>query len=227
MQTGLKLRYSIFVILHEYGHYMTMVMMGLGGLVVSGVQSIHGQCYKDDTGTFVAQTDVNIFTEGYASAYAAIVGSAYTMGMAGVSGNIGVIFVPGWRQDPIELYSCSVTSAPNPLQPSTMQEDEGRFTAALWDLYDAPPSNPEPEKNKGDFMKGRQNFCDNNGALRLTPFQILIAPLNGHTYVHAGGYWPLLTAGMNAQTIREVNRIRCYNYDYAQGLVCDTTLVCF
>ncbi|KAF4466149.1 hypothetical protein FALBO_6992 [Fusarium albosuccineum] len=101
-----------------------------------------------------AQTEKVAFGEGFASAYALIMEEVKD----------GILKDGSSNPPNYELYSCGSSQ--------DMNTDEGRFTAALYDLWDT-----ADDSNQGDPKLGANGHKDGNKDLVLTPKQILLDPI--------------------------------------------------
>ncbi|KAL6360910.1 hypothetical protein LRP88_04370 [Fusarium phalaenopsidis] len=147
MRVGTKA--TRLVVAHEWGHFFTYLAQQEHYIYYGG-----GNADGHDSCADKPQDPQVTLGEGLASAYALIMEDAKD----------GIL--EDGSQNPIdyELYSCSKSQ--------NMRTDEGRFTAALFDLWDSTNDN-----NGGDQARGAQGHEDSNSGLELAPQEILLDPI--------------------------------------------------
>ncbi|KAJ4178647.1 hypothetical protein NW755_013019 [Fusarium falciforme] len=147
MRVGTKA--TRLVVAHEWGHFFTYLAQQEHYIYYGGGNADgHDSCADKPQDPQVA------FGEGFASAYALIMEDAKD----------GILEDGSQNPTNYELYSCSKSQ--------DMRTDEGRFTAALFDLWDSTNDN-----NGGDQARGAQGHEDSNSGFELTPQEILLDPI--------------------------------------------------
>lgn len=139
------------VIAHEWGHFFTYLAQKKHYIYYGG-----GSADGHDACADIPQTPQVAFGEGFASAYALIMENAKD----------GILEDNSKNPTNYELYFC------NKSHTFDMSEDEGRFTAALFDLWDS-----TNDGNEGDEARGAMGHVDSNSGLELTPQEILLDPI--------------------------------------------------
>ena len=195
---------SFSIMAHEWGHY-TMYTLYFNNWSATGGD--HFFCQRG------GQLPTLAWSEGYASAFCVILADLEGVDHTATYGFDDPGFFAVLN---METYSCPPAYIPNPYMPT----DEGRITAALWDLYDILVEN----NNGGDTTLGANGFGDTNTAAnRVSASEVLVAPLvavGANTQRSVVEYWaslkPILAAKAHAPNPNPVLDLAinsmCYNY---------------